>query len=97
MPRYLWVFLRPDGRGKVGDALKGRVHESRQDIGEVIVYRDVETATAFDHRDDGGYSHCCATDGTPYNTNDDALCASGSGTQSGSGRKAGIAVTRGGD
>ncbi len=27
-----------------------------QDIGEVIAYRDVEAATAFDHRDDGGDS-----------------------------------------
>jgi len=56
MPCYLWMFLRPCGRGKFCDALQRCVGKPRQDIGEVIAYRDVEATTAFDHRDDGGYA-----------------------------------------
>jgi hypothetical protein len=50
------MFCGPGGRSTVNEALKGRVRKSRQDVGEVIAYWDVETATALDHRYDNGYS-----------------------------------------
>jgi hypothetical protein len=50
------MFCGPCGRGTIWEALKSRVGKAWQDVGEVIAYRDVETATAFDHRNDSGYS-----------------------------------------
>jgi len=56
MPDHVWMIFGPGGRGAISEALKRRIGKSRQDVGEVITYRDVEAATAFDHRDDCGYS-----------------------------------------
>lgn len=50
------MFCGPSGRGRISEALKGRIGKAWQDVGEVIAYRDVEAATAFDHREDSGYS-----------------------------------------
>jgi len=56
MPQHLRVFCGPCGRGTISEALEGRIGKTWQDVGKVFAYRDVETATAFDHRDDCGYS-----------------------------------------
>src|SRR5579863_4709685 len=50
------MFCGPCGRGTISEALKGRISKVWQDVGEVIACRDVKSATAFDHRDDGGDS-----------------------------------------
>ena len=56
MPDHLWMLCGPGGRGTIGGVVNSRVGQAWQDVGEVIAYRDVETVTAFDHRNDSGYS-----------------------------------------
>src|SRR6516164_4645479 len=56
MPDHLWMFCGPGDRGTISEALKGCVGKPGQDSSEVIAHRDVKAATAFDYRDNSGYS-----------------------------------------
>jgi hypothetical protein len=46
------MVCRPCSRGEIGDALNGRIGESRQDVSEVIADGDLEPPAAFDNGED---------------------------------------------
>lgn len=55
MPNCIWIFGGPGGRSAISEVVQWRIGETWQDVGEVIAHRDLQAATAFDHREDSRY------------------------------------------